>query len=185
MRDEKGCEKMKTFRTLACPKIFWYTLYFPILFFSIGILVLIATKNPLSLLFCGVGVIIWLFYFLRYKNAYSVSSVSSKGVSNRHVFIEWKDSDDFLVATSWANTIQKARTGRLRRPINAKCIYFGQFKEKSIRNQNVRKCVILPANERIIYAIKLFRPDIFKKIITDLRLEGYFDDEWNARRYGE
>lgn len=173
---------MKTVRTLACPRIFWYTLQVPAVPVVMGVILSIIIKQ-VAVFFTALGfaLVIWFILFFQYGNAYSISVVSPSGLSNGHLSIKWEKAENFIVSTSWAN--YHLRKNFFFRPIRAICIYFGKFNERSIRRQDIRQCVILPINKKVLNAIKHYRPDIYEKIVSDIQLEKNFKSIWDAKLY--
>lgn len=174
---------MKTIRTLACPKIFWLSLLFPLFFFVLGIIMLILTKSSVPNLFFVAAAFVWLNMFFQFGNAYSISRITSDGISNRHISIQWVSTNKFIVSTSWFKTGKYNYTGINRRPPKTMCIYFGHFNENSIRRQNVKECVILPTSKRVLNAIKFYRPELYEKIINEMKLESHFGSRWDSDLY--
>ena len=172
---------MKAFKTIACRQIVIYTLCFPMILLLLGIVYLLTSdEKDLFFILPLAAFIVWLCFFIRYRNSYSVSKISSSGVSNRHIVFTWEEADNYFVTTFWA-IVNSRGTGV--HSIREKCICFGRNSGESVRKQNVRHCVILPINDKVLSAIKLYRPDLFKKIIDDIRLEDHFDNYWDARLY--
>lgn len=173
---------MKTIKTLACPRMFWYTLQVPAVPVVMGVILFIFTKQiAVFAPMLGFALVIWFILFFKLGNAYSVSVISSSGISNGHLKIKWEKADKFIVTTSWAN--YHLRRNFFIRPIRTICIYFGKFNEKGIRRQDIRECVILPTSKKVLNAIKFYRPDIYEKIISDIQLEKNFKSTWDARLY--
>ena len=132
------------YRTLSAPQVVRFCMLYPLIFVVIGLFLSLLAQSLVALLiFIPVYLLVVLFFFCVYRNAFCVVKMDAEGLHTKKCTVRWESMDGFCLYS-----LEKWQYRAMRFFHLSSVIGLGDAKYGSFAEQDPSKVILLTLNRK-------------------------------------